>query len=521
MYEVNGILCENVTEVCLNTSGSKPTDRVDSPHVEETPPTPGVSILSAVENNSAFEPAGTTDLQESIQAGDTFVYRSAPPAGQPSLAAAPPRLNYVTRDSQSGQLVEFSKLLTDSKLNGDVGLLDQYVPSTRRWIVQLIDGRKVCARCGNLIIRDPTDVRVAAIRRDCKLVSELPPPGSMLDAFDERDGDSPRSPTVLDENTVDPLYSRETSADTNVMHLELGVGGISMLWPTLETSQDDEFGLGSPNIYKAEQGATLGTLVDAFECCSLTAATHPTKICGISRAQDGTTDEVIFVADENSFSRPRVLKLIQNSVGGLADPGANICMTHDKSILLNLRLLPAPISVGVAVNSEGGVQQSKCTHVGDLPLRLEDGGYHYQRCYFNPNASETFISPQAIVESCPPLRRWTMSGHSDRTQGGMLSFATESGDVYMSIPLINRGGLYFCEDTFVMGKTPLPQVNNLRAPTDENTSKAAKEEERKDDRKAQPVTTLNRLDLPRPKPDNSKACYGIVDLGSRQISRWM
>ena len=90
---MNGNLCESVTEVCLNTSGSKPTDCVDSPHVEGTPPSTGVSILSAVENNSTFEPAGTTDLQESIQAGDTIVYRSAPSTEQPSLAAAPLRLN--------------------------------------------------------------------------------------------------------------------------------------------------------------------------------------------------------------------------------------------------------------------------------------------------------------------------------------------------------------------------------------------------------------------------------------------
>ena len=500
---MNGNLCESVTEVCLNTSGSKPTDCVDSPHVEGTPPSTGVSILSAVENNSTFEPAGTTDLQESIQAGDTIVYRSAPSTEQPSLAAAPLRLNYVTRDSQSGQLVEFSKLLTDSKLNGDVGLLDQYVPSTRRWIVQLLDGRKVCARCGNLIIRDPTDVRVAAIRRDHNLVSELPPPGSLLDAFDERDVGSPRSPTALDENTVDPLYSREESTDKNVMHLELGVGDISMLWPTLESCHDDELGQDSENVYTAEQDATLGTLVDAFECFSITAATHPTKICGVSMAQDGTTDEAIYVADENSFSRPRILKLIQDRDGGLADPGANICMTYDKSILLNLRLLPAPISVGVAVNNGGDVQQSKCTHVGDLPLRLENGGYHYQRCYYNPSASETFISPQAIVESCPLLRRWTMSGHSDRTQGGMLSFATESGDVYMSIPLTNRGGLYYCEDTFVMGGTPLSQVNNLTASADgdtddEKASKAAEEKKPKDEAKT-------RYNPKPPRPPTSEA----------------
>ncbi len=72
-------------------------------------------------------------------------------------------------------------------------------------------------------------------------------------------------------------------------------------------------------------------------------------------------------------------------------------MTNRLSLLLNVRPLDNPLKVGVAI-AEGGesLTESKCTHIGDLPLPLANGGYHYQPCYYNPSATNTFIAPDAI-----------------------------------------------------------------------------------------------------------------------------
>ena len=49
--------------------------------------------------------------------------------------------------------------------------------------------------------------------------------------------------------------------------------------------------------------------------------------------------------------------------GGLADPGANICMTNHHNLLVNLRHLHTPIPAGVAVTMGGNdMTESLCTH---------------------------------------------------------------------------------------------------------------------------------------------------------------
>lgn len=162
----------------------------------------------------------------------------------------------------------------------------------------------------------------------------------------------------------------------------------------------------------------------------------------------------------NDWSRPRILKFLADA--GLIDPGANICMTNALEPLKNLRRLPIPLKVGVAVEGRSEPQQSTCTHVGDLPIRLSDGRTHYQRCYYNPDATETFISPQAIVESSDVLVHWTMRGSSLPTQGGALRIESEDGQVTLDIPLSRRNGLYYCQHDFLsMDRTPLADVNTL------------------------------------------------------------
>ena len=116
--------------------------------------------------------------------------------------------------------------------------------------------------------------------------------------------------------------------------------------------------------------------------------------------------------------------------GGLCDPGANICMTNKLSLLLNAKRLDHPLPVGVALNVEGSlVSNSVCTHVGDLPLPLTSGDYYFQKCYYNPSATDTFLSPHAVCRDSDGLlddwtmKRWTGTGE------GNLSITSPAGPI--------------------------------------------------------------------------------------------
>ena len=113
--------------------------------------------------------------------------------------------------------------------------------------------------------------------------------------------------------------------------------------------------------------------------------------------------------------------LPQRAKGGLSDTGANICMTNQMSLLLNVRQLHNPIPVGVALNVEGSkVANSVCTHVGDLPLPLTSGEYFYQKCYYNPSATDTFLSPHAVWrDSDGLLDDWAMTARTSTGEGNL------------------------------------------------------------------------------------------------------
>ena len=114
--------------------------------------------------------------------------------------------------------------------------------------------------------------------------------------------------------------------------------------------------------------------------------------------------------------------------GGLCDPGANICMTNNFKLLHGIRRLATPISVGVALDtSTSGMKTSVCTHVGYLLLPLTDGGEHRQRCYFNPSATDTFLSPHAVCnDSDGLLTTWSMKARTAENTGE-LEIASDSG----------------------------------------------------------------------------------------------
>jgi hypothetical protein len=74
-------------------------------------------------------------------------------------------------------------------------------------------------------------------------------------------------------------------------------------------------------------------------------------------------------------------------------------MTANISLLSIVQELKQPIIIGLTVSSEGTVSSSsEYTHIGDLTIKCDDRSTFSTKCFYNPNASGTIISPQAIID---------------------------------------------------------------------------------------------------------------------------
>ncbi len=81
----------------------------------------------------------------------------------------------------------------------------------------------------------------------------------------------------------------------------------------------------------------------------------------------------------------------------MADSGANVCLTPDPTLLVNITDIP-PVPLGVALShldDTGAV----CRQQGYLPIPLLDGTFHYQPFLINPNATDTILSPAHVMKS--------------------------------------------------------------------------------------------------------------------------
>jgi hypothetical protein len=149
-------------------------------------------------------------------------------------------------------------------------------------------------------------------------------------------------------------------------------------------------------------------------------------------------------------ARPRVCGILGNGthvyaitatanilIHGLCDSGANLCMTNNPNILVDV--CPwEPFTILLATTDGGHSHTNVCCSRGLLPLPLLDSTSYYQTCFVNPYASETFISPQAIVNSSAvTFDKWQVEGFSEGGPG-ILSMYSPSGLLKMSIQLCNR-----------------------------------------------------------------------------------
>jgi hypothetical protein len=119
---------------------------------------------------------------------------------------------------------------------------------------------------------------------------------------------------------------------------------------------------------------------------------------------------------------------------GLCDSSANLCMTNNPNLLVDV--CPCtPCKISLATTDSGHSHTNICQHRCLLPLPLIDGTTYYQTCFVNPYASETFISPQAIINSSnESFDKWQMEGFL-QGRPGILSLYSPLGLLKMFIQL--------------------------------------------------------------------------------------
>ncbi len=131
----------------------------------------------------------------------------------------------------------------------------------------------------------------------------------------------------------------------------------------------------------------------------------------------------IFGLHDTSGSYARVNRLVFTATTfdemthpSMMDGGANICVTGILGLLVDVSSMP-PLPITVTTKSHQHSVDDCCTKRGYLPLILDDGSVYYQKCYYCANASETIISPNAILQSSNILTHWHQEGHRDGSPG--------------------------------------------------------------------------------------------------------
>jgi len=162
--------------------------------------------------------------------------------------------------------------------------------------------------------------------------------------------------------------------------------------------------------------------------------------------------------DSSSYVR------VRRTSTSLLDAGANICLTGDLQLLIDIVKIP-PLPISVAITGDAPSLDDCCTRRGYLPLQLSDGTTHWQLCFYCKNAVETIISPQAILESSNVFASWTQTGFKDG-RPGQIRFDSHDGLLTMRLDLDQRDGLYYCPtDVFTVDRSPVRGPSALRIAT--------------------------------------------------------
>ncbi len=151
----------------------------------------------------------------------------------------------------------------------------------------------------------------------------------------------------------------------------------------------------------------------------------------------------------------------------LMDGGANICIIGILGLLVDVETIP-PLPISVAATSGSFSLDDCCTKKGLIPLTLSDGSVYYQPCYYCKNATETIISPKAIVAASDTLVHWTQEGHRGDAPGS-IRFSSDSSLYSIKLHLEKQDGLYYYPtDVCTVEKDPvhhhIPVIRQLAAP---------------------------------------------------------
>ena len=151
-----------------------------------------------------------------------------------------------------------------------------------------------------------------------------------------------------------------------------------------------------------------------------------------------------------------------NRTGELIDTGGNFNMTNRLSDLVNVVPIK-PFTIGMAAKEDKST--SVCTHRGDFPLPMLDGSTFYTLVYYNAQASDCILSPEAICyASGGLLTKWSQSG-SPEVDSGQVSFYDARGAEVISLKLDKRNGLYYSSISTVAVDTNACMSSTSDSPT--------------------------------------------------------
>jgi hypothetical protein len=140
----------------------------------------------------------------------------------------------------------------------------------------------------------------------------------------------------------------------------------------------------------------------------------------------------------------------------LADGGANVCITNDPTLLVDIIEID-PIPLGMVVGNKS--MSSFCTHNGFLPMPLRDSSTHYQPFLVCLDATDMILSPEHIINNNHKFTHWCQEGsraclRNSCPHPGCLSFYGHDSNLLLSLHLTKNQGLYYCSNTIFIPDSP-------------------------------------------------------------------